>query len=223
MKIGSLPDGTRGFDANARITPAAASAFFARGYRFAVRYVRRAVDGGHDLNAGELATLLGAGLGVMVVQHVALPGWRPSGSLGAAYGGTAAAEAARDGVPRGVHVWCDLEGVARGTPAADVIDFCNRWHERVNAAGYRAGLYVGDSAGLSGDLLYRKLKFTSYWSAYNLNADAYPTVRGVQMRQHAATPADLIPGYTTETLDVDVIHADALGGTPSILLPGDSA
>lgn len=219
MRIGSLQNGARGFDANQRITSAQARAFVEHGYSFAVRYVRRSTPHAYDITAGELAGLLGNGLGVMLVQHVALPGWIPSGALGSSYGITAAAEATRAGLPHGVHLWCDLEGVRDGVPALDVIDYCNNWHRWVSDAGFRPGLYVGDSCGLSAVNLYRRLRFDSYWSAYNLNRDRHPIVRGVQMRQFAATLEDLVPGFTNQTMDVDVIHADALGGTPTLLLP----
>jgi hypothetical protein len=89
----------------------------------------------------------------------------------------------------------------------------------VELAGFRPGLYVGYGARLTADQLYWKLRFDSYWSAYNLNADHVPAVRGVQMRQHAASLEDLIIGFTNQTMDVDTIHADALGGTPTLLLP----
>lgn len=219
MKIGSLPDGSRGFDANQRITAEQARDAVHKNYRFAVRYVRRAPVNPNDITSGEIATLLQAGLGLMLVQHVAMPGWHPTADVGRMYGETAALEAARAGYPRGAHLWCDLEEAAASTPAQTVIDYCNAWHRSVELAGFRPGLYVGYGARLSADQLYRKLRFDSYWSAYNLNRDQVPAVRGVQMRQAAATLEDLIVGLTNQTMDVDVIHADALGGTPTLLIP----
>jgi hypothetical protein len=125
----------------------------------------------------------------MVVQHVAMPGWHPTGSLGASYGAIAAEESRMVGVPQGVAVWCDLEGVARRdehgdrTDPRDVISFCNEWHDAVKLAGYDPGLYVGDSCILNAHQLYYNLKFRRYWSAYNLNRDQFPEVRGVCMWQ----------------------------------------
>ena len=219
MRLGSLPDGSRGFDANQRITPAQARDAVRKNYKFAIRYVRRAPVNDHDITAGEMAGLLEAGLALMLVQHVALPGWKATKDLGRMYGETAALEAARVGYPRGAHVWCDLEEVKAGTPAQDVIDYCNAWHQAVGLAGFRPGLYVGYGTRLTADQLYRRLRFSSYWSAYNLNRDQVPAVRGVQMRQHAATLEDLIVGLTNQTMDVNVIQADRLGGTPTLLLP----
>ena len=212
----TAPDGVRGFDANQHITPEMAAAFFKHGYRFCVRYVRRANRHAYDLTHGEAAGLLDAGIGLMIVQHVAPEGWTPTVKDGASYGSTAAAESANVGVPPGVMVWCDLEGVAPTAPAQQVIDFCNAWHSAVAAAGFVPGLYVGFGAGLSPTQLYRDLRFTHYWSAYNLNADQYPAIRGVQMRQAERTAADKVSGYSFE-FQTDTVGADKLGGRPTLL------
>lgn len=219
MRIGTLPNGARGFDANQTIHANDAAAAVRQGYQFAVRYVRRSQVHDYDLSVAEIAQLLGAGLGLMVVQHVAPEGWAPSEQLGLAYGAVAAEECRKLNLPAGVTVWCDLEGVQPGVHPLVVTSFCNAWHHQVAAAGYEPGLYVGWHCGLSPAALYQTLRFTRYWSAYNLNAGEFPAVRGVQMRQSAAHPADLIPGFTNQTMDVNVIQADALGGTPLLLLP----
>jgi hypothetical protein len=39
------------------------------------------------------------------------------------------------------------------------------------------------------------------------------------MRQKVAKPADLVPGFTNQNMDADVISADALGGTPTLVVP----
>src|SRR5262249_33588611 len=133
----SVPDGVRGFDANRVIRPNVAAAFHAQGYRFCVRYVRRDPVHDFDLSAAEAADLLGAGLGIMAVQHVeSETSWIPTGEKGEANGDVAASEGETIGIPPGVTIWCDLEGVAQGTAASDVIDYCNRWHSSVAAAGY---------------------------------------------------------------------------------------
>lgn len=220
MRIGSLQNGARGFDANGRVSPAQAREAVHLGYSFAVRYVRRAPVNLYDITAGELAGLLEAGLAVMLVQHVASENkWAPTPALGTQYGITAALESRRAGLPTGVSVWLDLEGIMPGVAAREVILYCNNWHAEVSAAGYRPGLYVGWHDVLTAEQLYRNLRFNSYWSAYNLNRDQGPIVRGVQMRQFAATLEDLVTGFTNQNFDVDVIHADALGGTPTLLLP----
>ena len=212
----TAPDGVRGFDADEKISSQAAAAFYAYGYRFCLRYVRRATARPYDLTAKEATTLLNARLGLMVVQHVALEGWVPTPELGTTYGVVAASEALRIGLSSGVTLWCDLEGVAPGTPAQDVVDYCNLWHAEVAGAGYVPGLYVGSGAGLSPSQLYRALRFTHYWGAYNLNADEVPLVRGLQMKQSVPKAADRVPGAGFE-FQVDTVKADALGGRPTLL------
>lgn len=217
-RVGSLPDGSRGFDLNGPITAVMAQNFVAYGYAFAMRYVRRKTKRDYDLSVAEVLTILNAGLALGIVQHVAAEGWTPKASLGIEYGGVAAAECKLLGIPDGVTVWCDLEGINIATPEQEVIEYCNMWYHEVHAAGYHPGLYVGWHAGLDAQPLYRKTKFKSYWSAYNLDRDKYPAVRGVQMRQFVAKPLDRIPGITVD-FDVNIIHTDALGGTPTLLLP----
>ncbi len=214
-----MPDGVAGFDANATISASAASAFRAHGYRFCVRYVRREKHHPADLTADEATVLLDAGLGLMLVQYVeSESAWRPSADKGVANGSTAASEAGRLGVPAGVTVWCDLEGVDVATPAQAVIDYCNHWHAAVAHAGFVPGLYVGYHAGLSPAQLYRSLRFTHYWGAYNLNADQAPAVRGLQMKQAERKAGDRIQGVTLD-FQVDRVHADKLGGRPTLLAP----
>lgn len=200
-------NGIRGFDLNQPVTRAWAKQRRARGDLFVLRYVRRVQRHRYDLSVGEVETILAAGLGLAIVQHVAPPGWVPTQALGEQYGETAADEVAALGLPPGVMVACDLEGVKRGTPAAQVIDFCNEWHLRVAAAGYTPMLYVGYDPGLTASQLYYKLRFTRYWSALNLNRDLYPAVRGVQLRQLEES----------KYIDADVVQTDKLGSRPIFL------
>jgi hypothetical protein len=216
--IGALPTGSKGFDCNTTVSSYTALKFAAAGYRFAVRYVRRVDYHEFDITPKELVDLFKAGLAVMLVQHVAPPGWHPTGGLGRIYGDTAAEEAGRAGASLGCTLWCDLEEVGHGVDPRDVVAFCNNWSDAVRRAGFDPGLYVGYRCGLSADDLYRQLKFQRYWSAYNLDADSYPAKRGVQMRQYAAKSADHVPGVAFE-FDVNIIGRDAMGGTPALMLP----
>jgi hypothetical protein len=70
---------------------------------------------------------LQGGLAVMLVQHVAPPGWHPTGGLGRIYGETAAEEAGRAGASLGCTLWCDLEEVEHGVDPRDVVAYCNNW------------------------------------------------------------------------------------------------
>jgi hypothetical protein len=227
MKIGSLGMGSRGLDCNQPLTTADlenirrwnAKRGDALQYRFAIRYIRRTTQHDYDVSCSEISRIFTAGLGLMLVQHVAPEGWRPSSQLGAEYGATAASEALSVLYPAGATLWCDLEGVAAKVPAADVIAYCNAWYDAVVGAGYLPGLYVGDSCGLNASDLYYKLKFTLYWSAYNLNRDNYPVVRGVAMRQLAyPKPADRVTGLDFQ-YDEDLIIGDAKNSFPVLALP----
>jgi hypothetical protein len=214
----SPPDGLRGFDTDSVVNDATARAFADAGYRFCVRYVRRQERHPHDLSGQELTGLLGAGLGVMAVQHVAPDGWSPTAALGASYGSVAATEATAIGIPSGVTLWCDLEGVALGTPARHVIGYCNEWYAAVQGEGFVPGLYVGFRCGVTAAQLYHALRFSHFWGAYNVNADEEPAVRGFQMKQSVPLPQDCVMN-TDLLFQIDTLHADALGGRPTLLVP----
>jgi hypothetical protein len=105
--------------------------------------------------------------------------------------------------------------VASHVPPADVVLYCNNWFDQVKAHGYDPGIYVGYGAGLTADWLYRKLRFSRYWAAYNLNKDSVPAVRGVQMKQ-GAYPGP-IPGIKYK-FDTDVCRADLKGSRVKMLV-----
>jgi len=192
-------------------------AFRRSGYRFAVRYVRRDKPHASALKASEAKSLLSVGVGLMIVQYVeSESAWTPSATKGTRNGGVAASECELLGVPWGVTLWCDLEGVAPATSSQRTIDDCNAWHAAVSGAGYVPGLYVGYRAGLTPTQLYRALRFTHYWGAYNLNVDRYPVVRGLQMKQSRARASDRPKGVAVD-FQTDRVRADALGGRPTLV------
>jgi hypothetical protein len=213
-------DGLRGFDTDYVVSAGAAAAFREHGYKFCVRYVRRATaNPARDLSAAEAQWILDAGLGLMVVQYFeSEKGWTPTGEKGANNGKIAAAESAKHGLPPGVTVWCDLEAVAPGTDAEQVIDYCNQWHREVAAEGYVPGLYVGWGCGLNPTQLYKSLRFSHYWGAYNLNSDQVPAVRNLQMKQKVAKKADKVALHK-HGIQTDTVRKDALGGLPTLVAP----
>lgn len=222
MPVGTLPSGTRGIDCNFAINAALAKNIYAAGYRFVMRYVGRMQQKPQDASMLELAKLRSAGLAVGLVQHVkSAESWDPEGgALGLVYGRNAGILASGCGYARGATLWCDLEGVAVGTPASKVVAYCNAWTDAVRASGYEAGIYVGWHAGLTAHDLYWRLKARRFWAAYNLNADQFPAVRGVQMRQKAATAKDRIDGIDwLSSIDVNVVQQDAMGDVPTFMLP----
>ncbi|PWU01226.1 MAG: hypothetical protein C5B51_23310 [Terriglobia bacterium] len=180
--VTAAASGLLGFDTDSVVTAATAAAFVAQGFRFCIRYVSRvARQNANDLSSAEALQLLDAGLALMPVQHVRGFGWSPNADLGASDGVHAAYHAFVIGFPAGVNVWCDLEGVAAGTPAQQVIDYCNGWYDAVAAAGYVPGIYVGADAILDGPTLRRDLKFTHYWKSLSRVPDI--PGRGYQMVQ----------------------------------------
>ena len=207
--VQSAPQGAKGFDASTPIIPAAAEQFFARGYRFCIRSVARLTPRPGDLTFTEAQGLVGAGLALMVVQHVmSESGWTPDGALGNRYGVNAAAFAAQAGIPAGVNVWLDLEGVERGTAAADVMAYSENWYHRVADGGYVPGVYVGWRPGLLGSELYR-LPFQHYWGGYCVNEEYKPAC-GWCLVQSPST-GGTIAGIRPHAYDDNVTHTDGAG------------
>jgi hypothetical protein len=210
-----------GFDCNSRVLADQARRMRDAGYRFAGRYVRREQAHTFDLTTAEVVTLLDAGLGITIFQHVAKTGWMPSGRLGESYGAIAAEESRQLGIPPNVVLWCDLEGVSISAPTQAVIDFSNAWFDAVKAAHYDPGIYLGWRSGITGYDAYYKLKFRRYCAAYNLNRDAYPAERGVCMQQSAFPKEPLrVPGIPWE-YDTQFVMHDNFNNLPAMLLPKD--
>lgn len=200
-----------GFDVNQTLTGNQTDAFKAAGYSFAIRYLPRTeslISG--NLSQVEILAILSAGLSLMAVQHVPMPGWQPSLALGTKYGSYAVAYAEAIGLPKGLNIWLDLEEVAIGTTVEEVADYCTAWFTAVSAAGYIPGLYVGWNVVLSDQELYN-LPFKHYWRAYN--CDQNIPVRGYQLVQQPQKTLDGI------TFDPNRLQADELGDVPFWLSP----
>jgi GH25 family lysozyme M1 (1,4-beta-N-acetylmuramidase) len=105
-------------------------------------------------------------------------------------------------LPPGVNVWCDLEGVAAGTPVQDVIAYCQAWYYAVHHAGYLPGIYVGYDVILNPDQLYNDISFQHYWRAYN---GPQVTTRGFQLVQESEKILD------GTRFDPDLAQNDNLG------------
>jgi hypothetical protein len=86
-------------------------------------------------------------------------------TLAARYdGGQAVAQCNALGLPKGIVVWLDLEGLdAWNTPAPKLMTKIEAWAAKVVAAGYIAGLYVGAPQPLNGKQLYALKGITRYW------------------------------------------------------------
>lgn len=205
--VQSAPAGLKGFDSAGIVSSATAAAMASSGYSFAIRYLSRSTQqGSGDLSSSEATTILNAGLALMAVQHVRLANWVPNASLGNEDGTNGARNAKSIGLPAGMNIWCDLEGVAAGTPAQSVIDYCQAWYTAVLAGGYVPGLYVGAGAVLTGDQLYYNLSFQHYWKS--MSNVPMVTKRGYQLIQSAQTT-----GPNNFLIDPDTTQNDNLGGT----------
>jgi hypothetical protein len=112
------------------------------------------------------------------------------------------------GLPPGTAVFLDLEEVNAKAAPADIIAYCNVWHDAVAAAGYAPGLYVGSNCGLSGEQLYRRLKAKYYWKSGS-KVPAIPR-RGYCMVQ-TIRKDDMVAGIA---IDRNLITPDAFGDTP---------
>lgn len=211
MPITTLPGnvqpaaaGLRGCDVNQVLAAADAANLKNNGCDFCIRYIPRTANlAAGNLSNAEALNILNAGMALMAVQHVALPGWLPTAALGTAYGSYAATYA-QDivGLPAGVNIWCDLESVANTAASADVIAYCNAWFTAVAAAGYLPGLYVGWGCGLTPQQLYSDLLFKNYWRAYN---GPQVFVRGFQLLQHTQQNVGGIE------VDPNTTQTDAMG------------
>lgn len=218
MSVAQQAPACRGFDCNDIVTAKDALKFRRAGYSFAVRYIPRTLGHSYDLTKEEVASLHAAGIAVMPVQHVESERhWIPSSDKGRFYGQTAVARCVDLRVPAGVTVWLDLEGVDQSVPAEIIIRYCNYWYDQVHAAGYLPGIYIGWHNGLSAVELYKRLKFTRYWAAYNLNRDQYPITRGICMKQ-GTTPA---PEGIHYAIDSDTIIGDRFGDYPVVWAPDE--
>lgn len=195
----ATPD-LKGFDMDSPLSSSQAVDMKNAGYFFCARYVPRdeGDNNSTDLTNAEAVDILNAGLALIAIQHVPSPGWSPGSSLGTQYGTYAGNYALNTvGLPPGVNLWCDLEGVAEGTPAIAVIAYCQAWYNAVSAYGYIPGIYVGYDTLLTPQQLY-DLPFQHYWQAYN-GPNVEP--RGFQLIQVAVE----------ESIDEDRTQNDNMG------------
>jgi len=220
-RVQSAPADSVGFDTDTALSATTAAAFVTAGFHFAIRYLSLGVsESSGDLTSAEVQYILNSGLALMAVQHVPESGWYPTQQLGQEYGQNAAKNAESVGLPAGVNIWLDLEGVNSAASADNVTAYCNAWFAAVSAAQYVPGLYVGASAILDSDQL-DSLNVEYYWkSGSNV---PYPT-KGYCMVQ------SINSNYVVDGVayDRDVVQKDNLGNTPvwlkdltlrSILIP----
>jgi len=208
-EVKEAADGAQGFDASTPLSASTCASLVEAGMQFAIRYVSFREPESRDLSVTEVQTILDAGLALMVVQHVRNPGWAPSATLGTADGQRAVENTSAVGVPSGVCLWCDLEGI-NGT-AADTIAYANAWTKAVRAGGYDPGVYIGFGVPLTSEQLYKNLSVRRYWRSFSKVPDVM--TRGYQMMQKAERQVAGI------RIDPDTIQTDRKGDRPAWLEP----
>jgi len=169
------------------------------------RYIGMEQNGAGDCDAAEAQRITSRGFGLWLIQHCPFPGWSPSVGQGYARGNWAVRNAQAIGYPSGAHLELDLEGVAPGTLAGAVADYCNTWVTRATAGDYPGLLYVGFDPILDAQELYGLPDFHAYCSDWGPRAVAK---RGFCMRQ---IEADAVIGGIK--CDVGRCYPDQLGGT----------
>ena len=114
------------------------------GLSFVVRYLT-------SLTLGEVADILGSGLALSVVTYA-----------DQFDGGAAVATLQALGLPPGLTVWLDVEGIAPEVTPSTLIGEINAWAAALSAAGYMPGEYVGANSCLTSSELYA-LGVVRYW------------------------------------------------------------
>ena len=219
-KVEKAPSGSKGFDCNTPLTATTAAAFRSAGFAFAVRYVPRNFNTNPASPAGnitraEAQTILDAGLALMIVQHVAASPWDPTGQLGMEYGSFAASNCAAIGLPPGVNVFLDLEGVRPGTDPQNVLDYAGTWGSTVLDAGYMPGIYIGANCGITAQQIVSLTDFKQFWRSGSSSAPQIGAP-GYSMQQTISSTLVL----SGVAYDSDVISTDQNGGTPYWLRKG---
>jgi len=149
------------------------------------------------------------------------------------------------GIPRGVTVWLDLEGIeAWNTPPNELIRLINSWAFDIKSSGWMPGLYVGAPQPLTGKQLY-SLGVVRYWlgigravakltpdQAAKLAAltgssqlDAYPDCGWCMRQDWHGNPVPGRPGGqlwkdTGVFVDVNQVQADHQGRLPAWVVAG---
>ena len=215
--VGAAPAQALGFDCDTILTKSLAAEFSGQEFDFVVRYLPR--DGVVTptapqgcLTAPEAENILAGGLALMAVQHVASPPWTPSAALGQTYGTYAVLNAEAIGLPAGINIWLDLEGVASGVSPQTVAAYCSAWYDIVSNAGFAPGLYVGANCGLDGDQL-AALPFRYFWQS----GSTTPTPTGIGYCMSQSISSSYVLGGVA--YDLDTVFTDQTQKTPIWLAP----
>ena len=196
-----------GVDTIATLSSTNAAAFKNSGYSFVVRYLG-------SLSSAELDNILNSGLALMPVSYSRAGGWVPSAALGTSDGLNMVKDLKALGLPTGITVWCDLEGM--GGVANDTIIYAEAWGACVGAAGYIPGVYVGAGIPLNSAQLYALNNIHAYWHSCSV----VPDVNSCSyMMIQLNPPNQIVDGVE---VDIDVIQHDHSGRFPVWAIREDS-
>lgn len=159
--LATAPIGAKAFDTVARVTAGQAAALYSAGFRVAFRYAV-------SITVGELADLTGAGHLVSFVMYSPPEGYTPHAADAVSAASRACAALHALGVPSGIVVWIDAEGMG-GTPD-ERIAYINAAADTIIGAGFIPGLYVGAGVGLTSGELFG-LHVHRYWKSLSRVVD----------------------------------------------------
>jgi hypothetical protein len=163
------------------------------------------------MNAARLKHVLDAGLAFMPV------------TFAGEYKDGAADELAQLkalGIPAGVTVWLDLEGLdAWNTPADQLMALINAWARDIKAGGWMPGLYVGAPQPLTGKQLY-SLGVVRYWLGIGRcigkdGLDAYPDCGWCMRQDWHGQKLGMLWKNTGVFVDTNSIQCDHKGRLPA--------
>jgi hypothetical protein len=192
-------------DTDTILTAAQCAALKAFGVKGVFRYAS-------DVSVTEAGAITSSGLTLYFVNHSRAVGWIPLAAEGTADGERDVKDLQALGVPKGAHMFFDLEGVGGGNPQA-VIAHVSAWAAVVSAAGYIPALYVGEGALLTSAQLYALPVFLYWCSASNVN----------DIFGNAAVPScnwSIYQGRPVDTtcegvvVDFDSVYEDVKGRLP---------
>jgi hypothetical protein len=192
-------------DTNTKLSASEAKALRACGVAAVCRYVPLPNNGaGGDLDATELANLVGEGIVVWVVQHPRLPSLnRLTAAMGTADAAHAVAYCQSIGYAPGATIAIDIEGVQ---PGSDAMGYTTNAVQTVLDSGYRALVYIGYSSLLTAANLETLARFgdVEFWSDFeSLTAHPAPPQGWAVHQQPQSTLAGI-------GVDRDVILRDGV-------------
>lgn len=194
----------RGFDSLGAISPAQALRAKAEGFDFVGRYVE-------DMTIAEVQGLFAAGLAIApLTEGITTPG-EINAANGTALGRARAQMLKALGCPPDVHLWTDHEDPP---PGAQSVSYLTDRAAATLAAGFLAGLYLGEPTDLTGPVAYALRGFTGYWRGGGAIPEPLP--RGWQIYQ--APPLNQ-PAPWGGLMDVNFTMTDYRGANAILWWP----